>query len=252
MSLPWIDRALYAQLVESEGTRISDVARRGPLDAPVAHLGSWQLTDVVAHLGGVHRWAAEILETGAIAGRHRPGEERGDALIEWFDEGVQHLAAVLAEADLDAPCPNFSSGSPKIKAFWARRQAHETTMHRWDVESAAAQTSLIEPMLASDGIDELLHTFTRVRGSQVLTAPVGLACEDTGAEWVVLPAQEEGRVDVRRSPSADVVDPVARVSGTAENLLLAMWHRRTISAAALGIAGDRAVAEAFIAGPVCP
>jgi uncharacterized protein (TIGR03083 family) len=251
-SQPLVDRSSHAGTVASEGARVSEVAHIGPMDARVPHMRRWKLTDVVAHLGGVHRWAAEIVSTRSMSVGRRRGRERGDALIAWFDEGVERLASVLAEADLDEPCPNFSPGSPNTIAFWARRQAHETTMHRWDAESAVGQITAIEPMFATDGIDELFDTFTRTRGRQVLAGPIVFACADTGATWTMFPAEKRGRIDFERDTVKRVGASVATVSGSAENLLLALWHRRTIAEADLTLTGPTAVAEAFIAGPVSP
>jgi uncharacterized protein (TIGR03083 family) len=252
MSQPWVDRASYAGIVSTEGARVSEVARIGPMDARVPHMRRWRLSDVVAHLGGVHRWAAEIVSTRSMSVGRRRGRDRGDALISWFDEGVRRLGSVLADADLGDACPNFSPGSANTVAFWARRQAHETTMHRWDAESAVEQVTAIEPMFASDGIDELFDVFTRTRGRQELTDCIVFACTDVDASWTVFPAGKPGRVAFERGTTSRLGAPVAKVSGRAEDLLLALWHRRTVADADLTVTGQAAVAEAFISGPVSP
>lgn len=249
----FLDRSLYVGIIEKEGARVSDVARSGPLDGRVPHMRRWKMADVVAHLGGVHRWAAEIVSTGEFfTVSRRRGEEQGDALIAWFDEGVAHLTSVLGAADPDARCPNFSPGSPDTNAFWSRRQAHETTMHRWDTESAAGKISPIDPVFATDGIDELFSTFTRSRGKQVLPSPVAITCVDTGASWTAFPADKPGRVDFARDRDQPAKKPVATIAGDAENLLLALWKRVPVGRAGLKVTGRTAVAEAFLAGPLSP
>jgi hypothetical protein len=40
--------------------------------------------------------------------------------------------------------------------MWARRQAHETAIHRFDAESATSSVSGFDPTFASDGIGEIL------------------------------------------------------------------------------------------------
>jgi uncharacterized protein (TIGR03083 family) len=252
VSPSWVDRVSYVDTIIAEGARISEVAHAGPMDARVPHMRRWRLSDVVAHLGGVHRWAAEIVSARSMSAGRRRGRERGDALIAWFDEGVRQLGSILAGADLDDACPNFSPGSPKTVAFWARRQAHETAMHRWDVESAAQQVTPIEPMFASDGIDELFDVFTRTRGNQALTDCIVFACVDTGATWTTFPAEKEGRIAFVRGMTRRPGPPVATVSGRAEDLLLTLWHRRTIDEADLTVTGEVAVAESFVVGPVSP
>lgn len=247
----FLDRSLYVGIIGTEGARVSEVARLGPLDGRVPHMRKWRMSDVVAHLGGVHRWAAEIVTTRShLSVKRRQGQEQGDALIAWFDEGVAHLTSVLAAADPDGRCPNFSPGTVETNAFWARRQAHETTMHRWDTESAADKTTPIDATLATDGIDELLDVFTRTRGKQVLADPVAIRCIDTGATWTVFPADKPGRVDFLRGKGTAARQPVATIAGTAEQLLLALWHRRPLDEADLRLTGRAAVAREFVAGPV--
>jgi uncharacterized protein (TIGR03083 family) len=247
----FVDRSSYLEHIAEEGTRIIRIAQQGPMDARVAHLGRWQLRDVIAHLGGVHRWAADTLVTGTMPAIPERGTDRDEALISWFDEGLQLLISVLAASDLDEPCPNPCLGSPATKGFWARRQAHETTMHRWDIESTISKATITDPLFATDGIDELLDTFTRVRGEQVLTGPVALIATDTSSTWVVSPAEQHGRVTIR-GPQAGPSDIDAAISGPAEKLLLALWHRLTIDEARLSVTGSHSTALDFITGPVSP
>lgn len=225
------------------------MGRRGPLDASVPHIPRWRLQDVIAHLGGVHRWAAEILESRTYTGRrHRAGQEQGDALIEWFEEGATRLTAVLSGADPEDPCGNFSPGSPQTVGFWRRRQAHETTMHRWDAEAAVGDIHPISTDLAGDGIDELWTTFTRTRGKQVLAGPIRIAATDIASSWVIAPTETPGRVDVA-DPSLPVA---ATASGPATELLLALWKRLPLDHPEITIEGNGQVARDFVAGPISP
>jgi uncharacterized protein (TIGR03083 family) len=236
-------------VVAEQGARVAAVARSGPLDGRVPHMRRWRLTDVVAHLGGVHRWAAGIAATRAWTGSgHRRGSARGDALIEWFEVGLAELVAVLSTADYAAACPNFSPGSPKTVGFWARRQAHETTVHRWDAESVAGRFTPIEADLATDGVDEMLTVFRRARGGQPLDAPLGLVATDTGGCWRVSPAAKPGRVTIASGENA--LDGVAAtVAAPAEALLLAVWGRRPIDDGDFRVTGRAELARAFLPGP---
>lgn len=236
----------YVAVVSSEAKRISDLARRGPLDARVPHMKRWTLGDVIAHLGGVHRWAASIVSSGWEGKGHRGGAETGDALVAWFEEGADLLVSTLQAADLTAKCGNFSPGSPNTAHFWFRRQAHETTMHRWDVESAIDAQSPIDATFATDGIDELFHTFTRARGKQALEDPIRIVTTDTEMGWTLAPTSTPGRVDL----TTDDNQVVANLSGPAEALLLALWKR--ISLDGVEISGDAEVVRRFVAGPVSP
>lgn len=234
----------FPQVVDAEASRISQIARTGPLDARVPHIPRWTVSDVVAHLGGVHRWAAGVVESGSMETGHRRGRDTGDALIDWFDEGADYLVDVLSTTPVDQKCANFSRGSPKVVGFWLRRQAHETTMHRWDAESATDSLSPIDPVLAADGIDELFRVFTRTRGKQVLAGPVRFAPSDSDLTWTVGPVDPAGRVDLVDA------DPVAVATGTSENLLLVLWKRLPLDA--VSVSGDRQIVADFVAGPISP
>lgn len=78
---------------------------------------------------------------------------------------------------------------PSPVAFWARRQAHETTVHRMDAEAALGVLfSAVEPEFAEDGVDELLTGFHARPRSRVRTAEpkvVRVRAADTGGVWTV-------------------------------------------------------------------
>jgi hypothetical protein len=71
-----VDPTTYLDTIAIEAARVVEVARIGPMDARVPHMRRWRLSDVVAHLGGVHRWAGEVVEQRSMsAGRRRGREE---------------------------------------------------------------------------------------------------------------------------------------------------------------------------------
>lgn len=223
--------------------RISELARSVNLGLPVPRLGRWKIRDVVAHLGGVQRWATRIIRTRSMAG---PGFTKsrldGEELCAWFDEGAAELTATLGAADPTVPCPNFNPGSASTTAFWLRRQLHEAVVHRWDVENAAAATTQIDPVVAADGVDEYLDVWLRTRGKQTLSAPLALRTTDPDRAWTISPASRPGRVDVARGM---VAETAAEISGPAAGMMLMLWGRVTVTEGGLTIAGDRAVAESL-------
>lgn len=239
----------YLRTLVTEGGRIGRLAREGPLDAPVPHIPRWTVERVVAHLGGVHRWAEEIVRTRDYSGQSiRMGTDTGPALVDWFDEGLARLVETLSAATSEEACSNFSPGSPRTVGFWHRRQAHEAAMHRWDVEAALGLRSPFETPFASDGIDELFRTFTRTRGKQELTTSLRIAATDTGHAWTLVPADKPGRVEI----TTDDGEAENSLSGSAEEVLLALWKRLPLDGAAVDIDGDVAAVARFVAGPISP
>jgi uncharacterized protein (TIGR03083 family) len=143
----------------------------------------------------------------------------------------------LRSAEPDLACWSFLA-APSPLAFWARRQAHETTVHRVDAELATGERPEVPPGIATDGIDELLTGFfARARGQLVADPPVTLAVRtaDTGVAWSI-----EIGPDFRRvTPGADTGDCV--VFGPAPELYLFLWNRRDLDG--LRVTGDDSVLE---------
>ena len=77
----------------------------------------------------------------------------------------------------------------KLGRVWPRRQAHETSVHRWDAEHCGGATTAIDPELASDGVDEYFDLVLRQHaGRHSISLPSGslhLHCTDTLGEWLV-------------------------------------------------------------------
>ena len=124
----------------------------------------------------------------------------------------------------------FLKDAPAPREFWARRQAHETTIHMVDAQSAllgrepSTDEAGISSAFAADGLDELLRGFfTRGKSKLFDGKPVVVvvAADDVERRWVL-------RVDERLSVDAsddDVDDADARLSGSAAALYLALWNR---------------------------
>jgi uncharacterized protein (TIGR03083 family) len=223
--------AEHIQVVDTEGRLLAAAAEKAGVDAEVATCPGWQIRDLVRHQGAVHRWATGFLADGFMA--HRPMPDAppgldGDGLLAWYREGHRTLVDTLTAAPPDLECFAFLP-APSPRAFWARRQAHETTVHRVDAESALDGPSRdasdpITEEFAVDGIDELLtgfHARGRSRVRSDTTRLLRVRATDAGATWAVRisqdpPAAERGAAD----------DAECEVSGTAARLYLALWNRQ--------------------------
>lgn len=233
--------------IAAAGDRISTVIRTADHKTPVPELGRWKLADLVHHLGNIHRWAGAIVTARSMdvprGGTRKLG---GDALGDWFAEGVAELLDVFRRCDPADPCPNFNPGSDHTVGWWMRRQLHETTVHRWGAERAAGATTPIDPRVAADGVDEFLDVFVRTRGKQTLTAPLVLATNDPENAWTLTLADKPGRLNVAsgRTGAAET-----ELSGAPEALLLALWGRFGIGESGLTVTGDLEVATSMTGKP---
>ncbi len=218
-----------------------------PLDARPPTFKSWTVTDLVAHLGAVHRWAADIVETGHRANRqNRP--ELSETPSVWYDGGRSRLLEVLTSTDPERACWTHHPDD-RIVRYWHRRQLHETVVHLWDLRSVLAPGDVLadlDPDVCADGVDEVLTVFPR-RSSPAdrgtLQGKVGLRATDTGRSWTVAAGWELGEgID---APTDAVV------SGPAGALLLFVW-RRPLDRSAVAVEGDDAVLAAFRNANVIP
>jgi len=244
-----VEIAEHIDAIGSAGRQLAAAAAAAGPDATVPSCPDWVVRDLVRHQGGVHRWAI-----GIVAGpRTQPwnvdldevvGAWPADAdLIGWFGDGVGRLVATLSQAEPGLVCWTFLD-APSPLAMWARRQAHETSVHRVDAELAAGLpvTSFPAPF-AADGIAELLTCFITRPGGGLRSDPARLLrvrCTDTPGDWLV--RMEPDRV--RTSPGTDEVSSDCLVTGAADDLYLALWNRRPASS--LAVDGDRSVLDLFL------
>jgi uncharacterized protein (TIGR03083 family) len=198
----------YLAHLRSDVDAVRAVLGSSALTEPVVSCPGWTVRELVEHLGSVHRWAAGIVRTGSPS----PLEDQHgvDDLPGWFSAGADELIETLAAADPDEACWTFTAA--RTKAFWLRRQALETVVHRWDAQRALGQPGSIASALAADGVDEVVTLMAprQVKMERIppLPATLSLRATDTGQDWVL----GDG-------------EPSASVEASAENLLLLLWHR---------------------------
>jgi uncharacterized protein (TIGR03083 family) len=237
--------AEHVNALRREGEWLADAAERTGLDAPVPPCAPWQVKDLLRHTGYVHRWAARHINECPDQIIDGPSEEEilsggaDDArLLAWFRDGHARLAQTLATADPAVACATFMP-APSPLAFWARRQAHETAIHRADADSAAGTIPEYEAGFAADGIDELIMGFGLRRkyqpGSNADGTRLRVLATDTGDAWLV--EAIEGRVQPRRDVGGQEEAGCA-VSGPASGLYLYLWNRADAGRAGVTVAGD--------------
>lgn len=199
-------------------------------DAPTCP--GWTVRDVIAHTGAVHRWAA-----GNIVGQKVPFSESDaptdGAIIAWYGDQAAALIAALASTPADAPTKSVFGERPV--SFWYRRQAHEVTVHRWDVEHAYRgwEADPIDGELAADGIAEwatlMAPRFAGKTPQSLHGTRIGLVGE--AGSWTL--AVQESAIEFI---DGDVAEADVTLAGSASDLLLAVWNRVPLSR--LTVTGD--------------
>mgnify|MGYP001552254499 CR=1 FL=1 len=229
--------AAHLDALDREGAALAAAAAAAALTAPVPGCPDWTVRDLVGHIGYVHRWAAAIV-SGRLAGSEGDADAAvgpspdDTGLLDWYAEGHRALVDTLRTAPADVDCFTFLA-APSPLAFWARRQALETAVHRADACAATGTPVEFADDLAHDGIDETLLGFGARRRA---FEPGSIRLQpSTGSAWRI-DLGEEGAAAVRQT-TPDSCD--ATVAGTPTQLYLWLWNRP----AEVTVTGNPAVAE---------
>lgn len=239
-----MDRAGYLDHLAADTASVAAAVESGPLGAPVPWCGSWSVADLTVHLGGIHRWARHVIERGERpeAGydpvADDPAPLDAASLAIWIRLGSERLSEALVGLADDAPTWHPFPVN-RVGAVWPRRMAQETAVHRWDVQRAMGANPTIDAALAVDGIDEYLtlalpRLIVRER-LEVAEGSLEVRASDTGDRWLV--TARGGTIEV--GPAAPPTVSIVQLSGTAQDVLLALWGR-PVPAQRLASRGDSA------------
>jgi uncharacterized protein (TIGR03083 family) len=215
----------------------------GPAPA-VPSCPGWTLTDLVLHLGYVHRSVARTiaerlrqqpewgdlswlgLEPGQL-GWLRPGRAPAGAplpanLPDWFAAGASALEGEFRSAAPGQPVWTWSA--EQTVGFWQRMQSIEAAVHRWDAEKALGRAQPVDAELAANAV---VQTFT-------VMAPMrrtyGQAPPGEGERFRFIRTDGTGDWAVEfRGEDVTLVDPSGptdlTLAGTASDLMLYLWQR---------------------------
>ncbi|MDH6125648.1 maleylpyruvate isomerase family mycothiol-dependent enzyme [Kitasatospora sp. GP82] len=234
-----MNRTDYAYALRRDGARLAEAAS-GNLGLPVPSCPGWTIADLVWHTGEVH-WFWTLIANGELSSPDdyiEPERPPADALLAWFTEGVEQCAAALEQ--LDPALPRWSWASRKDVGFIQRRMAQETAVHAWDALAAVGRDEPIERELAVDGVAEFLaHFRSATPPADFPDAGLHLHATDGPGEWSVRAVDGTWQVSLEHGKGA------AAVKGTASDLLLLLWQRRTVEQ--LETFGDADALKAILA-----
>jgi uncharacterized protein (TIGR03083 family) len=216
----------YLDHIEQDALTLAGLSPRASAQ-PVPSCPGWQVTDLLAHCCNVLLQKVPLLQArsleppdGGSWTRAKPGDADLPTLL---NETARKILTELRSIGPDVPlwswyAPDHSS------YFWARRLAHELTIHRVDLELSLQRTGTCQPLLAADGVGEVLEVF--------LARP-GRPITDSGPEAMVqirgtdLPCSWSVRMTAAGSlvSAAAAERPDATISGQVQALYLWLWGR---------------------------
>jgi uncharacterized protein (TIGR03083 family) len=227
----------YLPVLRTANARFADAAAEALLargwTARVPGCPEWSLADLVWHLAEVQHFWSWVVRTRAAdpSGYEEPERRPDDELLGWLESRSATLESVLAAAD---PADRvWTWATQQDVAFVLRRQAQEAVMHTVDVEQVLDDVHPIPAAVGLDGLDEWLEIMVPAAlpsGPPEAAHPVVLHALDTDAERTLFPGSRPF--------------PIATMTGTAGDLLMAVWRRVPLEV--LTVDGDPATAAAMI------
>jgi uncharacterized protein (TIGR03083 family) len=232
----------YVDWLEMENRAFVDAARLG-LDAPVPTCPGWLVKDLVLHHASFQLWITALIvdrvqEPIAPSDAYPPF---GIDVLDWYQSIGDEFVRTLRLTDPSTPVWGVT-GEQRAGA-WARRQASETSVHRWDAQNAQTIGRPIEH--ADDYLGELftllLPSLIRSFGAVLPLGTLMLRSTDHRLTWSVRPLG--GTIEL----AALSTEPDVQLTGTSSDLFLALWRRPS----AVRVEGDLKILgqwQAAIAG----
>ncbi|RZU31726.1 maleylpyruvate isomerase family mycothiol-dependent enzyme [Blastococcus saxobsidens] len=227
----------YLPALQRTNARFADAAAEAVLArgwaSRVHGCPGWSLADLVWHLAEVQHFWAWVVRTRAVdpATYVEPRRHPDDELLGYLSAQSAELETALAGAD---PAERVWTWAPRQDvAFVLRRQLQEATVHTVDVEQVLGDVRPIPADVGLDGLDEWLEVMVPgalPQGPPEDAHPVVLHAVDADAERTLFPGSRPF--------------PIAALTGTAGDLLLAVWRRVPLEV--LTVDGDGLQAAAMI------
>ena len=204
----------------------------------------WVVTDLILHLGMVHRLLARLIGermqqppegrdwpwlelTQEWRGWLPPGRAPQQSpvpagLLDWFHNGAADLQQRFRTTSPGEQVWTWSADH--TAGFWQRMQAIEAAVHRWDAENAAGAGRPLDAVLAADAVGQTFQVMVPMR-RMAAKAPPGrgeryvFQRTDGPDRWAV---QFDGDAVILGTPDGhyDI-----QISGTASDLTLFLWQR---------------------------
>ena len=209
----------HVNWLEAENHAFADACERD-LAVGVPTCPGWTMHDLLAHHASFQSWITTIvhdrlLEPFAPTSIAPPDDDE----INWYRAIGARLVTTLRSAPAEANV--WGVTNQQSVGAWARRQASETSVHRWDAQNA---TGVATPIAHADDyiseiLEHLLPGLIASFGAPIPQGTLAMRATDSANTWTA--TSTIGRItSVPDHTPADVT-----LSGTALDLLLALWNR---------------------------
>jgi uncharacterized protein (TIGR03083 family) len=245
-----MDDSRYLECLSSDYASLRDAAAATDLTEPVPGCPGWTMGDLVSHVALVYLHRATGMRTGQIPESWPPPGLDDEPLLPLLERGYGELTAEFSQHAPTDPTPTWYDPDQTV-AFWIRRMAQETVIHRIDAEQAAGlPVTAVPDDLAIDGVDEVLKRFLAYSSlnwpDEFSQMPGGHLAGADGRDTITVTAGQTSWT-VRPSPRGVPVEdgtsdhPRVAVQAAPEEMLLWLWGRTGDDA--IGVTGDQEWAD---------
>ena len=199
----------YLQCLAADYGDLRDAASAAELTANVPSCPGWTVADLVRHVAQVYLHKVALMRTGEEPEEWPPPSLAAEAPLAALGRAYGALRAEFRTRGPGLPAPTWYDPDQTV-AFWIRRMAQETVIHRIDAELAAGlPVTPVPDDLAADGVDEVLkrmlaygsvtwpEDFAEMEGEH-LPGPGEITVAAGQAAWTVRPSPQRGGGGRRR------------------------------------------------------
>src|ERR1700722_10339208 len=208
-----MDDSRYLECLAADYVDLRDAAAAVELTVPVPTCPGWTMGDLVFHVAEVYLHKVAVMRTGEWPTQWPPPGAEHQAELPLLGRAYGELIAEFRARQPTDATPTWYDPDQTV-AFWIRRMAQETAVHRIDAELAAGlPVTPVPDDLALDGVDEVLDGLEgghlAREGQDTITVLAGQTA------WTVRPSPQEVVVDDGASDRPRVViaaapDPMLR------------------------------------------
>jgi uncharacterized protein (TIGR03083 family) len=229
-----MDDSRYLECLAADHGDLRDAAASVELTVPVPNCPGWTMGDLVFHVAEVYLHKVTVMRTGEWPKPWPPPGAEQEAPLALLGRAYGQLIAEFSKRQPTDATPTWYDPDQTV-AFWIRRMAQETVIHRIDAEQAAGLPVTVVPDdLAVDGVDEVLKRFLAYGSvawpEDFAEMEGGYLAGDGGQDTITVLADRSAWT-VRPSPREVVVDdgtsddPRVVIQAAPDPMLRWLWGR---------------------------
>jgi uncharacterized protein (TIGR03083 family) len=222
-----IDAGRLLDAIGIEMELLVEAAHEADPETRIPACPGFTVGEIIRHLGGIYRVARLWTTEGRAPWEWQQNPGPGQSTEDYLRAGLAELLGELTTHNPDSRAAGWWPAD-RTYGFWSRRMAHETTVHRFDVQEAVGMPiTEIAVDFAADGIDEALTVWFGQRLPMLGlsgTTTSSVAVQTGGHHWIARAGP--GQTEAWRCSAAEAERADGVVSGSPISVYLWLWGRR--------------------------